>query len=112
MGEHTPGPWKIERLSIGSRGGSNTCWMIGPMDACIYDDWRPRANGISEAENEANARLIAAAPDLLAALENIRDTIESCYIAGGWVPLDAEEMESIVEMATIAIAKAKGESDE
>ena len=48
--------------------------------------------------------------DLLAALTNIRDTIESCYIAIGWVPLDAEEMESIASMANTAIAKVEGES--
>lgn len=40
------------------------------MAACIYDDWRPRESGISEKQNEANARLIAAAPDLVNALEN------------------------------------------
>ena len=59
----------MERVPIQSRGGSNTCWRIGSFHACIYDDWRPREAGISEAENKANARLIAAAPDLLEALK-------------------------------------------
>ena len=52
----------------------------------------------------------AAAPELLAALTNIRDTVESCYVAGGWVPLDTEEMESIAAMSNAAIAKAEGEA--
>ena len=47
--------------------------------------------------------------DLLAALRNIRDTVESCYVAGGWVPLDAEEMKTITGQANAALAKAKGE---
>jgi hypothetical protein len=63
-------------------------------------------------EELPNARLIAAAPDLLAAAENIRDTVESCFVAGGWVSLDAEEMKSIAALANTAIAKARGESDE
>ena len=58
----------------------------------------------------ADAHLFVTAPDMLAALENIRDTVESCYVAGGWVPLDAEEMQAIGEDANAAIAKAKGES--
>ena len=48
-----------------------------------------------------------AAPDMLTALRNIRDTIESCYIAGGWVPLDEEEMESIASIANGAITKSE-----
>lgn len=60
---YTPGPWEVKRVPIESKGGSNTCWVIGPFKACIYDDWRARENGISESENEANAYLIAAARD-------------------------------------------------
>lgn len=48
-------------------GGSSTVFKIGPFSACIYDDWRQRENKVSEANNIANAHLIAAAPDLLAA---------------------------------------------
>ena len=54
-----------------------------------------------------NAALFATAQDMLAALKNIRDTIESCYVAGDWVPLDAEEMESIKELSGTAIARAE-----
>jgi len=68
---HTPGPWSLEQVPIQSRGGSNTCWKIGPFSACIYDDWRPRDIGIFEQENRANAYLIAAAPDLLAACKAV-----------------------------------------
>lgn len=73
---HTPGPWTVERVPIQSRGGSNTAWKIGPFAACIYDDWRPREAGISEAENEANARLIARAPELLEENERLRKRLE------------------------------------
>ena len=66
----------MDRVPIQSRGGSNTAYKIGPMTACLYDDWRPREAGISEAENEANARLIAAAPSLLAALKEVLAHVE------------------------------------
>ena len=68
---HTPGPWELEQVPTQSVGGSNTCYKIGPFNACIYDDWTPRENGISEEENKANAQLIAAAPELLEALDNL-----------------------------------------
>lgn len=102
MAHHTPGPWTIERMPIQSCGGSNTCYKIGPFQACIYDDWRPREVGISENENSANARLIAAAPDLLAA----------CEAAVVWMdaPEWRREKPRILAMANAAIAKANGTS--
>ncbi len=77
--KHTRGPWEIERVPIQSRGGSNTCFRIGPFHACIYDDWRPREAGISEQENESNAALIAAAPDLADALEVLLADVRSAF---------------------------------
>ena len=37
------------------------------------------------------------------ALLNIRDTVESCYVAGGWVPLDTEEMAALSDIANDAL---------
>jgi hypothetical protein len=69
---YTKGDWKVERVPIQSAGGSNTCFQIGPFKACIYDDWRQyQEYGITTLENEANARLISAAPDLLEALQEV-----------------------------------------
>lgn len=68
--KHTPGPWKLEtvRTSIG------VCHKIGDLgsstkltSACLYDDCysdKPR-----DLQLLADARLIAAAPELLAALK-------------------------------------------
>ena len=85
--KHTPGPWNLETVPIQSAGGSNTCHKIGPFNACIYDDWSPRKSGISEEENLANAKLIAAAPELLEALIEI-----SNYEAGYDAILDVQEI--------------------
>ena len=81
MSEHTPGPWKVVGLSVISDSGIICNPPSGPID-----------------ELEANARLIAAAPDMLEALEAMRDAIiptEDCYAA---------------ILADAAIAKAIGET--
>lgn len=66
---HTPGPWtpKLTRTSCG------IAWKIEPLGACLYVDTRGGVCNpdMSEAEASANAQLLAAAPDMLAALEAI-----------------------------------------
>ena len=71
---HTPGPWGMETL----RTSCGVCHKIGPwphkwragrtMSACIYDDYPSPPEGTDTML--ANARLIAAAPDLLSALKS------------------------------------------
>jgi len=58
--KHTPGPWERQGIAIGSETGS-------AFDAICYLDILSR----DREQREANARLIAAAPDLLAALEGM-----------------------------------------
>lgn len=64
--KHTAGPWFVDR-----RGGD-----INAIDILASGGGVPIANVCVEkelsAEDRANARLIAAAPDLLAALKHIR----------------------------------------
>ena len=77
---HTPtaGPWKLETVKT----SCGICHKIGPFPwrddkenhACIYvDDDLAWKHG---AELEANAQLIAAAPMMLEALENIENDDE------------------------------------
>ena len=69
MSSHTPGPWKVcgDLRSV--------CSLQGPewnarrsRNICRMQDAR-----LTKETQEANARLIAAAPDLLEALKNILD---------------------------------------
>jgi hypothetical protein len=110
-GKHTPGPWRV-----------------GPVDDTRVED----ANGNEVAQidgdynhpdtwplMEANARLIAAAPDLLAALHEGRRAIgdhfapNDCYATG---PLTGNHYRDLVECPACsfiaiyeaAIAKAEG----
>jgi len=62
--KHTPGPWKSERGS-GDYGRNITC-----------DNGRRIIAETICSDHEANAHLIAAAPDLLEALQAIKDRLE------------------------------------
>jgi hypothetical protein len=93
---HTPGPWAIcERAP-------NDQWYVGSTIFSI--PLNKRVADISElnADCEANARLIAAAPDMLEALQLLMTAID-----GGHAPqLD------IWDNARAAIAKATAEAVE
>jgi len=63
--------WEIDRVPIGSRGGSNICYKIGPMAACIYDDWRLEEAGYSAKDIALAARAIALVPAMVYLIGNI-----------------------------------------
>jgi hypothetical protein len=63
---HTPGPWDIHDPS---GGGSSNNWI------CADGLYIAEVDGERE-EADANARLIAAAPDLLAALKDAVEYLE------------------------------------
>jgi hypothetical protein len=102
--QHTPGPWEaVEKFGVlGSvKGGVIREYVNGTSQdqlfmVCNVQD----ENGGREATN-ANARLIAAAPDLLAALIECEDMIRHCLFG-----CDAE---NATEKACAAIFKATGE---
>lgn len=88
---HTPGAWRITDDFIGVHDQQGRC--IADMDS-------EGAPDIGYDESLANARLIAAAPDLLAALSDI--ILSSDANCG-------DSLANAIEAARNAIAKAKGE---
>lgn len=71
-GQHTPGPWRLEGDGLVMRHGAHM--TVNVQDATngyvvFLEQLEFNANA---AEFEANARLIAAAPDLLDALKTLR----------------------------------------
>lgn len=93
--QHTPGPWKV-----GQYLGQLSAWCVH-MDAGDKGrgiDVVEAVCGISAEQRLANARLIAAAPELLHALQQLIDS--------GDVRDAAEK--GAVSMARAAIAKAEG----
>jgi hypothetical protein len=108
--KHTPGPWEHGRMLLPPKSKDRRCGFVvnGPdvtddLPTRICDLRVPR--GIDGfAEGEANARLIAAAPELLSALEAMVEMFES-HITGKPGPDDAAER---WDRARDAVSKAKG----
>jgi hypothetical protein len=103
--KHTPGPWKA----------SITAERLGEKRTFIYSETKEKQDRseyrpaplvtilevcVDKDEHEANAALIAAAPELLAAVEIGLNAIENEYPAG--------EMEKLKGILRAAIAKATG----
>jgi hypothetical protein len=84
MSGHTPGPWQV----IYSRTGypyqiCATDETLRKMPGRIYDVTRWAAIGLpSSEEGLANARLMAAAPQMLAALERVYAAYASSHSTG------------------------------
>jgi hypothetical protein len=90
MSKHTPGPWRMRTERSIDRG---TAYGIETCEA----DWKRTRSVVPPLYiNEADARLIAAAPDMLEALEEV---------------MSCEENEQMrwAQKARAAIAKARGE---
>lgn len=103
MTKHTPSPWKAGAMSVGTDEGEDSqpiCCMIGERE---YE------------EHVANARLMAAAPELLTALndaatrlEFLTNWIENSY---GGSNQDVELGRSYVREARTAITRAETERE-
>jgi hypothetical protein len=90
----TPGPWQITQRA--SRQSDN--FVVAPANAKSVAVVPFMAH--DREEQEANARLIAAAPELLAALKSIRLLLWPLESIPGWTER--------VAAADVAIAKAEG----
>ena len=80
MSGHTPGPWRLNSDALVVGNGALK------MSIAIAYDSSTAADGVSREEMKANARLIAAAPELLEALKDALCALEVCgkdYPAAG-----------------------------
>jgi len=98
MNKHTPGPWRTVKLAgqVDSRiNGYGIAYGRSGNRLAIVD-----GEGNSNLANDANARLISAAPELLEALQDVLCTLT----------MDAEWTKDCYEVrkAEAAIAKATG----
>lgn len=94
--QHTTGPWKRRK---GFSSGTTEIYANNPN---VKKPFRPCDFAVVESdtkEGRANARLIAAAPDLLDALDRLRNAEKA----------PREEWLAALLNADAAIAKAKGE---
>ena len=103
MSEHTPGPWKVFILVQEAEVIATNASDVRVAD--VFCGYSYTGNGeyeMSESECHANARLIAAAPQLLKACK--------AFVAAYEKSLQLEKTDMAVRMARIAIEAAEGES--
>lgn len=94
----TPGPWEIM-----DDDGELKILQSGSIE--YGRDWKSYSGICSEVSDQDNANLIAAAPELLEALRQLRDYVEDvCAVSSS----DCDKEHPLM-LATAAINKARGE---
>lgn len=118
MSKHTPGPWEVIGQHVftklgaanahGSKASERDGWNIATINpwACTNQD--EEEEDMPASETMANACLIASAPELLEALEDIASDYAERFDMDS--PSTNPGMKVVVENARAAIAKARGES--
>jgi len=92
---HTPGPWRIS---------SKSKYLVKTDEYRICQVFKSTIDPSLNEQAEADARLIAAAPDLLAAIKEVMEDLHAAHVAGSYqIP------PSSAAMAFDAIEKATGE---
>lgn len=116
---HTPGPWFAECMDEGQSGGyvynassrleddGRAICDMRPSVRLKHADKRRSDSFVYSQEDIANAQLIAAAPDLLAALEALLPFASTV----AKTPFGAMNgVQDLIDEARAAIANAKGET--
>lgn len=110
MSKHTPGPWRANAKPMGNpygvitEHGENENWSI------CNDGGRFIAAIKMQPEEEANARLIAAAPEMLEALESALNVEGAARAGSQFIPAyEGLDTGYHFEKVRAAIRKAKGE---
>ncbi len=114
MDKATPGPWNIYGTEVTGAVGTSDAKVICRMSyghvspAPPFDYLNPKHND-EEAVTQANARLIAAAPDLLAAVKELLDHGVFDLSASDEYPSGiTDELANKLERANAAVLKAEG----
>lgn len=115
MSKHTPGPWAVQKAEdcLGRKLDDLVEWVVTGNEHDLWISTGPTWDQDHSEESEANARLIAAAPELLEALVHMvkwhgkRELPTSDSKVESLLPIDQQNDE--VRLAMQAIAKATGE---
>lgn len=97
MSKHTPGPW--HRNIPPAR---KYCVVFSGRNTHVA---AVKSDGLTDSEIEANCNLIAAAPDLLEALDYALSALAHCRADKGYGSMQSRA----ANLAANAIAKARGE---
>ena len=106
MSEHTRGPWSAP-LSDGHTTG--IVWAQEPDGGPVANVCRTIAN--PDVAQTANAHLIAAAPDMLAALKSLQQPLLVAIDLADQLSREEEMLSKAYHDVQDAIAKAEGETE-
>lgn len=111
MNKHTPGPWEIFGEDISSPGVPCIVIEVGQKRiAEVCSSFNEDTEDLElTAEDSANAALIAAAPDMLGALEIVLESMQSLFQCTA-DPQLKESLRVITEEIGKTVKKARGES--
>lgn len=107
VAKFTPGPWQVSGVRTGAHIGNTHCDVhsIGPDgDPMVYAGYSDRTHAL-HLECMANARLVAAAPCLLASLKDFMEN-PIFHVGVGGNPIVVEKM---LDRARAAIHRATGD---
>lgn len=96
----TPGPWHVRRGVCGNDHPDTSADVYGLQDQFVADC------GCHEQAN-ANASLIAAAPDLLAALKGLRGLIVGECVVSMYECVDGERADAAIQKAELGIVQVE-----
>ena len=96
--KHTPGPWKMRET-----------YSNGEPNGCVIEPMRYELTTSNNDENYANARLIAAAPEMLEALRAFTASWDAYHADEGiYNPHDQPAFQEAVEGLYRVMEKAEG----
>ena len=103
--QHTPGPWAADA------DGDECFWVTGPnrSEPVICDMVARNEDGSFTAEDDANAELIAAAPQMLSALRELRELADQHEVGAPDADAMSRAANRIKAIAGDAIENATGE---
>lgn len=109
--KHTPGPWRIEPV-LCNGNPNNTHMVCGgrtgtPAEQCYIADCRVSSYYRTKEETDANAHLIAAAPELLAACKRFEKELRE-FVESEKGDIDNFPSQDLMYAILAAIAKAEG----
>jgi hypothetical protein len=105
MSKHTPGPWQLIKPGIGYFDDLKA--LEGRTWGVAADSFGDKLHTIVRGTEEANARLIAAAPEMLEALRDAACTLlsaDGCEMEYGV----AKDLSALLKRLNAAIAAATG----
>ena len=105
MADYTSGPWDVTTVDHSSGGGGGIPSTLFRIGFPSHKDFTGHVAAACHRDRAANARLIAAAPELLEALQGLANALEAKPGPRGVMELVPAQLEN----ARAVIRKARGE---